>query len=157
MKQLREAKKHETIVDGDRLTYIYIYIYTYINYLQHRTARRNVIHSSFSPSLFSLLSHPSIPCFMPENYHNFFMKNSARQSFWSLTGIEGSFAGSQLCVAGIPDEKEKTPVGNHYYSHGSIFGMLVWASWNVELLQTKSEPKLEDWHPKSIKSFERYV
>ena len=79
---------------------------------QHRTAqlmtaRRNVIHTSFSPSFFSLLSYPSILCFMPENYHHYSRKILPGNHHGRFTRIRWSFAGTRLCIAGILGENKK--------------------------------------------------
>ena len=57
-----------------------------------------------------IVFHPSsvlVTMRAKEKFTYFFTKNSSRQSFWSLTGIRGSFAGPRLCVAGIPGENKK--------------------------------------------------
>ena len=75
------SKKHETIVEGQRLRPPDILSTAQDSTAHDSIPQRNPLLLIFC--LFSLFSYSSILCFMPENTI-FFTKKTARKSLWSL-------------------------------------------------------------------------
>ena len=108
------VQKHETIVVGHSLRTADVY-----NCSQHRTAQRmtacrSVIHTSFSPSLFShtLLSSVS----RQRNCRNYFRPRNHCGHFPRIRGLSRGpgYFGPELAV-----EIKKKTVGNNYGRHGT--------------------------------------